>query len=1133
MPPSGRAIVASLEGGRDGPVVEITLETTNTTAIDVPDAYLLNPQPPPRDIELDGPASLEPNTTKSYTHTARAGATLSPSSTYELVVAESGTGRFDNVYWRHTASTAEDAASAPGWTIGDEGGRGGLNSVDPPPLLLRVNGSPVVSHAEADIQVSFGAAEYTAAESGTAVAVNLSRARPFTVEIPLELASSNGGAGSGDHSAIPATLTFAGGETSGSFAVRAIDDADDDDGEYIVLGFGDLPAGYAAAIVVLEDDDGHRALVSNLRQAREGSYGTWFQELAQGFETGPNPHGYALTGVDLNITSNPNDMPSPEVEVPRMRVVSGSPEAAGGVALAGPASLAASHNAIRVYRFTAPPETYLDGTTKYWIVADGSGPGGTDVYWSFTHSPDEDPGSGSGWRIDNGSFGRLYGSGTPFALESDIDPLMLAVLGTPLDAPYNRPATGEPGLAGLIFQDKTLTAEVPGTIEDGNGLTSPAWTYQWIRTLDGVDEEIPAATGATYVLAAADASYTIRVRVSFTDDDGFAESRDSASTTVVPPGVADTSGIATVAADWTLIPPESNIGPGGQFRLMFVTGDPKATGDAREPFERIDATFTDINIYNEVVQVAALDGHAAIRNYAGHFRALASTAAVNARTNTATAASDTDTRIYWLGHRGSADDSIADFYDGTRWKKVGIQQDEDGNEVRMGLNDFVWTGTNQDGTTSSAPLGSANPTVAEPNRNFGQMNNNETKANTNEYPLYALSMVFEVAQAGSGLGQPGGGVALAAKAGRRSAVPDGQTPGATGAGGPAAAEVLPGNDGDAANLDGAAGAAAVSVTARDRSVEILFDAPLDATARPAPGDFAVEADGALRAIISVRVGPDRVVLELAAPLAAGERVEASYPAPGAHPVRTSDGAVVAPLYRIPVTVGGAPGATAGLPRVRPSHAGAAQPHTEAAPDGPLRPGVPAARAKAAALAFVYGRHPELDRVPDGALAAAFAEALAAASADELNALGALRADRRGIAVLSGIRRATGLREIDLGGNAVSDLAPLEALDGLRRLDLAGNAVEDLWPLADLTRLRRLDLANARSSDVSPLGDLSALVWLDLSGSPLSDPLPLGRLAALRWLFGGRCGGARLARRARTPPEACRVCRATARAGDRR
>ncbi len=160
----------------------------------------------------------------------------------------------------------------------------------------------------------------------------------------------------------------------------------------------------------------------------------------------------------------------------------------------------------------------------------------------------------------------------------------------------------------------------------------------------------------------------------------------------------------------------------------------------------------------------------------------------------------------------------------TRWKKAGNHQDEDGNEVRMGLNDFVWTGTNQDGTTSSAPLGSANPTVAEPNRSFGQMNNNETKANTNEYPLYALSMVFEVAQAGSGRSQPGGGVSLAARADRRSAVPDGRTPGE-----PAAAAVPAGNDDDVADLDGAV--AAVSATARGRTVEILFDVPLDATAR--------------------------------------------------------------------------------------------------------------------------------------------------------------------------------------------------------------------------------------------------------------------------------------------------------------
>ena len=178
--------------------VEITLETTNTTAIDVPDMYLATPA---GDVVLDGPASLEPNTTKAYTYTAPAGATLSPSSTNLLAMAEFSAGSFNNVYWRHTASTAEDAASAPGWTIADEGERGSLNSVDTPPLLLRVNGSPVISHAATDIEVSFGAAEYTAVEGGTAVAVevNLSRARPFTVDIPLEVASS--------HGALPAATT--------------------------------------------------------------------------------------------------------------------------------------------------------------------------------------------------------------------------------------------------------------------------------------------------------------------------------------------------------------------------------------------------------------------------------------------------------------------------------------------------------------------------------------------------------------------------------------------------------------------------------------------------------------------------------------------------------------------------------------------------------------------------------------------------------------------------------------------------------------------------------------------------------------------------------------------------------------
>ena len=300
-----------------------------------------------------------------------------------------------------------------------------------------------------------------------------------------------------------------------------------------------------------------------------------------------------------------------------------------------------------------------------------------------------------------------------------------------------------------------------------------------------------------------------------------------------------------------------------------------------------------------------------------------------------------------------------------------------------------------------------------------------------------------------------------------------------------------------AGLGVGGGAAAVRATARGHTVEFVYDRALDKSARPAPRDFVVEADGELRAILSARVEHDRVVLELAAALFPGERVEASYPAPGGHPVRTSDGAVVAPVYRIPASVGDVPGAPEdGRAPPSAAHRGTADARPERPPDFAVSAGAPAARPAAAAVGAVAGRHPELARVADAALATALAEALAAASADELAALGVLHADGRGVAVLAGLGRASGLRGIDLGGNAVSDLGPLAAIDGLRRLDLAGNAVEDLWPLAGLADLRRLDLSGNRISDLAPLADLSGLETLLLADNAISDLTPLAHLASL-------------------------------------
>ena len=104
----------------------------------------------------------------------------------------------------------------------------------------------------------------------------------------------------------------------------------------------------------------------------------------------------------------------------------------------------------------------------------------------------------------------------------------------------NIPATGAPTITGTAQVGQTLTAVTTG-IMDADGLTTPTYTYQWIR-VDGTDEEdISGENSSTYTLVDADLGKTIKVKVSFTDDASNAETLTSAAT-------------VTVAADTT--PPE-------------------------------------------------------------------------------------------------------------------------------------------------------------------------------------------------------------------------------------------------------------------------------------------------------------------------------------------------------------------------------------------------------------------------------------------------------------------------------------------------------------------------------------------------------------------------------------------------
>ena len=91
----------------------------------------------------------------------------------------------------------------------------------------------------------------------------------------------------------------------------------------------------------------------------------------------------------------------------------------------------------------------------------------------------------------------------------------------------NIPATGAPTITGTAQVGETLTAGTTG-IADANGLTSPTYTYQWIR-VDGTEAAIAGEMASTYTLAAADEGKTIKVRVTFDDDAGNTETLTSAA----------------------------------------------------------------------------------------------------------------------------------------------------------------------------------------------------------------------------------------------------------------------------------------------------------------------------------------------------------------------------------------------------------------------------------------------------------------------------------------------------------------------------------------------------------------------------------------------------------------------------
>ena len=94
--------------------------------------------------------------------------------------------------------------------------------------------------------------------------------------------------------------------------------------------------------------------------------------------------------------------------------------------------------------------------------------------------------------------------------------------------PANVAATGQPAITGTAQVGETLRADTSG-ISDTNGLTNVQYTYQWVRNDGAADTDISGATAQTYTLTSDDQGNTVKVTVSFTDDDGYVETLTSAA----------------------------------------------------------------------------------------------------------------------------------------------------------------------------------------------------------------------------------------------------------------------------------------------------------------------------------------------------------------------------------------------------------------------------------------------------------------------------------------------------------------------------------------------------------------------------------------------------------------------------
>ncbi|MCY3539855.1 MAG: hypothetical protein OXH10_08405 [bacterium] len=197
---------------------------------------------------------------------------------------------------------------------------------------------------------------------------------------------------------------------------------------------------------------------------------------------------------------------------------------------------------------------------------------------------------------------------------------------------------------------------------------------------------------------------------------------------------AQTATVVEVPADWALVP--SGVGPGGAFRLLFRTR--LAT----------TAESSDIGVYDSFVQGEAATGHAAVREHASRFKAVGSTASVDARDHVGMNPTDgdhLDVPVYWLNGALVASGSAGFWSDSWAAAARTACRDEFGEYLAScnKVSGLVWTGSNTDGTKHANPLGGG--VQARVGRFFSSQSFSAATVHVDSnYNMLAVSQVFRV-----------------------------------------------------------------------------------------------------------------------------------------------------------------------------------------------------------------------------------------------------------------------------------------------------------------------------------------------------------------------------------------------------